>query len=133
MVFEVVLQRLLAAHIARGNRSTASCLRTVAGRDSRDLMGLSRVQAVSMAKKLKPVHPGEILREEFMVPLGLSATNLARALHVPVRRIAVITNERGGISADMARRLGRFFKMTAEFWMNLQAHYDLVSSTGQMK
>ena len=79
-----------------------------------------------MPKKLQPIHPGEILREEFMAPLGLSATKLARALRVPVKRLGVIVHERGGISDDMARRLGRYFKTTAAFWMNLQAHYDLV-------
>jgi addiction module HigA family antidote len=61
-----------------------------------------------------------------MVPLGLSATKLARGLRVPVKRITVIVNERGGISADMARSVARYFKTTAAFWMNLQAHYDLV-------
>jgi antitoxin HigA-1 len=59
----------------------------------------------------------------------LSATNLARALRVPVKRIAVIVNERGGISDDMARRLGRYFKTAVTFWMNLQAHYVAVSTT----
>jgi len=74
-----------------------------------------------MARKLKPVHPGEMLREEFMKPLGLSMNKLAMDLHVPVTRIAL----RRGITADTALRLGRYFKNSAEFWMNMQKHYEL--------
>ena len=65
-----------------------------------------------MAKKLKPVHPGEILREEFMVPLGLSMNKMAMDLRVPVTRIADIVNERRGITADTALRFARYFKNT---------------------
>jgi addiction module HigA family antidote len=72
-----------------------------------------------MARKLKPVHPGEILREEFLKPLGLSMNRLAMDLHVPVTRIAEIVNERRGITADTALRLGRYFKNSAEFCMNI--------------
>ena len=78
-----------------------------------------------MAKKLKPVHPGEILKEEFMVPLGLSMNKMAMDLRVPVTRIADIVNERRGITADTALRFARYFKNTAAFWMNLQTRYDL--------
>ena len=78
-----------------------------------------------MAKKLKPVHPGEILREEFMTPLGLSMNKMAMALRVPVTRIADIVNERRGITADTALRFARYFKNSAAFWMNLQTRYDL--------
>ena len=78
-----------------------------------------------MAKKLKPVHPGEILREEFMVPFGLSMNKMAMDLRVPVTRIADIVNERRGIAADTALRFARYFKNTAAFWMNLQTRYDL--------
>jgi len=78
-----------------------------------------------MAKKLKPVHPGEILREEFMKPLGLSMNKLALDLRVPVTRIAEIVHERRAISTDTALRLGRYFNTTALFWMNLQVRYDL--------
>ena len=78
-----------------------------------------------MAKKIKPVHPGEILREEFMKPLGLSMNKLALDLRVPVTRIAEIANERRGITADTALRFARYFKNTAAFWMNLQTRYDL--------
>jgi len=78
-----------------------------------------------MAKKLKPVHPGEILREEFMKPLGLSMNRMAIDLRVPVTRIADIVNERRGISADTALRFARYFKNSPTFWMNLQTRYDM--------
>jgi addiction module HigA family antidote len=78
-----------------------------------------------MAKKLKPVHPGEILREEFMIPLGLSMNRMAMDLRVPVTRIADIIHERRGITADTALRFGRYFQNTPVFWMNLQTRYDL--------
>jgi antitoxin HigA-1 len=78
-----------------------------------------------MAKRLKPVHPGEILREEFMVPLGLSMNRMAMDLRVPVTRIADIANERRGITADTALRFARYFKNSPTFWMNLQTRYDL--------
>lgn len=78
-----------------------------------------------MAKKLKPVHPGEILLEEFMKPLGLSMNRVALDLRVPVTRIADIVNERRGITADTALRFARYFKNTPTFWMNLQTRYDL--------
>jgi addiction module HigA family antidote len=77
-----------------------------------------------MAKKLKPVHPGEILREEFMVPLRLSMNKMALDLRVPVTRIADIVNERRGITADTALRFARYFKNTPTFWMNLQTRYE---------
>ncbi len=78
-----------------------------------------------MAKKLKPIHPGEILREEFMKPLGLSMNRMALDLRVPVTRIADIVNERRGITADTALRFARYFQNSAAFWMNLQSRYDL--------
>jgi antitoxin HigA-1 len=78
-----------------------------------------------MTKKLKPVHPGEILREEFMEPLGLSMNKIAMALRVPVTRIADIVAERRGVTADTALRFGRYFKNSPTFWMNLQTRYDL--------
>ena len=78
-----------------------------------------------MARKLKPVHPGEILREEFMTPLGLSMNKVAMALRVPVTRIADIVNERRGITADSALRFARYFRNNPAFWMNLQTRYDL--------
>jgi antitoxin HigA-1 len=78
-----------------------------------------------MPRKLKPVHPGEILHEEFMVPLGLSMNKVAMALRVPVTRIADIINERRGVTADTALRFARFFGNSPAFWMNLQTRYDL--------
>src|SRR5512138_3520542 len=76
-------------------------------------------------RKLPPIHPGEILREEFMNPLGLSQNALARRLGVPPRRINEIVLEKRGITADTALRLARFFGTTAELWTGLQADYDL--------
>ncbi len=78
--------------------------------------------------KLKPIHPGEILREEFIVPLGLNPNRLALHLRVPPPTIYEIVNEERGISPEMALRLARYFGTTPEFWMNLQAHYDLTIS-----
>jgi antitoxin HigA-1 len=78
-----------------------------------------------MAAKLKPVHPGEILREEFMEPLGLSMNRLALDLRVPVTRIAEILHERRAITTDTALRLGRVFRTSAEFWLNLQTRHYL--------
>jgi len=78
-----------------------------------------------MPKKLPPIHPGEILREEFMIPLGLSSNALARAIGVTPARVNDIARERRGITADTALRLARYFNTSHEFWMNLQAHYDV--------
>ena len=75
--------------------------------------------------KLPPIHPGEILHEEFMKPRGLSQNALARALHVPPRRVNEIVLEKRGITADTALRLARYFGTTAEMWAGLQADYDL--------
>jgi addiction module HigA family antidote len=75
--------------------------------------------------KLAPIHPGEILREEFMKPRDLSQNALARALNVPPRRINEIVLEKRGITADTALRLARFFGTSAEMWTGLQADYDL--------
>lgn len=74
---------------------------------------------------LSPIHPGEILREEFMKPFGLSSNGLAQQLGVTAARVNEIANERRGITADTALRLARFFSTTAEFWMNLQQRYEL--------
>jgi len=78
-----------------------------------------------MVKKLKPVHPGDILREEFMTPLGLSMNRMALDLRVPVTRIADIIAERRSITADPALRFARYFKNSPAFWMNLQTRYEL--------
>ena len=76
-------------------------------------------------KKLKPVHPGEILSEEFMAPLGLSMNKMAMDLRVPVTRIADIVHEKRGITAETALRFARYFKNSPVFWMNLQTRYEL--------
>jgi addiction module HigA family antidote len=76
-------------------------------------------------KRMPPVHPGEILLEEFMKPLGLSQYRLAKAMNVYPRKINEIVQGKRAITADTALRLGRFFGTSAEVWMNLQAHYDL--------
>ena len=75
--------------------------------------------------RMAPVHPGEMLREEFLRPLNLSVNALAIALAVPATRISEIVHERRGISGDTALRLGEYFRTSPEFWMNLQARYDL--------
>jgi addiction module HigA family antidote len=83
---------------------------------------------MSIVRKNAPawrIHPGEILREEFLKPLGMSAYELAKRLRVPVPRVNDIVLERRGISADTAVRLSRFFGTTEQFWMNLQAAYEV--------
>jgi addiction module HigA family antidote len=75
--------------------------------------------------KLKPVHPGEILREEFMAPRGLNPNRLALALHVGAPTVYEIVREKRAVSSEMALRLARFFNTSAEFWMNLQSNFDL--------
>ena len=76
-------------------------------------------------KKLTPIHPGEILREDFLRPLGLSANRLALDIHVPVTRITDILRGRRTITTDTALRLARYFGITPEFWLNLQRDYEL--------
>ena len=78
-----------------------------------------------MTERIKPVHPGEILREEFMVPFGLSMNRVAIDLRVSVTRIADIVNEERAITAGTALRFARYFNNGPTFWMNLQTRYDL--------
>jgi antitoxin HigA-1 len=78
-----------------------------------------------MTKKLPPVHPGEILLEDFLKPLGLSQYRLAKSLSVPPRRINEVVLAKRAVSADTALRLARFFGTSDRFWLNLQAAYDL--------
>jgi len=78
-----------------------------------------------MTAKIPPVHPGEILQEEFMEPLSISQYRLSKDINVPPRRINEIVHGKRSISADTALRLGRFFGISPQFWINLQAHYDL--------
>ena len=80
---------------------------------------------VPIVRRFAPMHPGEMLREEFLVPLAMSPYALARAIGVPRTRIERIVREETPITADTALRLGRFFRMTPEFWMGLQSQYDL--------
>lgn len=90
-----------------------------------------------MINKMRPIHPGEILREEFIKPLEISGNALAIALRVPATRIGDILNEKRGITSDTALRLARFFNTTPQFWLNLQSSYDLkkaeISSGEQIK
>jgi len=77
---------------------------------------------------MRPVHPGEVLREEFLEPLGITPAALARALHVSAPTINDIVRERRGITADTAIRMGRYFDTSAQFWMNLQSDYALATA-----
>jgi addiction module HigA family antidote len=72
-----------------------------------------------------PTHPGEMLLEEFLTPMGLTQRDLADAIHVPYQRINEIINERRGVTPGTALRLAKFFRMSADFWMNLQIRWDL--------
>ena len=76
-------------------------------------------------QKMPPVHPGEILLEDFMKPLGITQYRLAKDMHVYPRRVNEILHGKRAITADTALRLARYFNTSAELWMNLQAHYDL--------
>jgi addiction module HigA family antidote len=78
-----------------------------------------------MAKKLPPIHPGEILLEEFLRPLDISQYRVAKDINVPPRRINEIVHGKRAITADTALRLARYFDTTAQFWLNLQSRYDL--------
>jgi addiction module HigA family antidote len=74
---------------------------------------------------MRPVHPGEILRKEYLEPMGMSANALAKALHLTPSRVNDIVLERRGVTADTAVRLARYFNSSAQFWLNLQSMYDL--------
>ncbi len=76
-------------------------------------------------KMIAPIHPGEILMEEFLKPLGISQYKLAKDIHVPARRINEIVHGKRSITADTALRLSRYFNLSERFWLNLQARYDL--------
>ena len=78
-----------------------------------------------MDDKIPPIHPGEILMEEFLVPMGVTQNRLAVSIGVPPRRINEIVHGKRRITADTALRLGRFFSMSAQFWINLEVRYDL--------
>lgn len=74
---------------------------------------------------MRPIHPGEILREDYLMPLEMSVNALAKALHVPAPRINDVVLERRGVTADTAMRLARYFDTTPQFWLTLQAEFDL--------
>ena len=76
-------------------------------------------------RKISPIHPGEVLIEEFLEPMGISQYRLAKDISVPPRRINEIVHGERSITADTALRLGRYFGISPQFWLNLQAHFDL--------
>jgi len=89
-------------------------------------LGHPMIRRTPMFKNgMRPLHPGEVLREDYLIPLGLTASALAKALNVPAPRINDIVREKRGLSADTAMRLARYFGGDARSWLNLQAAYDL--------
>ncbi len=78
-----------------------------------------------MASRLHPIHPGEVLREDFLLPLGMSLNQLARELKVPTNRLSQLVNEKRAMTPDTAMRLARYFGGDARSWMNLQVRFDL--------
>ena len=84
---------------------------------------------MAIVNGMRPIHPGEILREEFLIPMNLNAYALAMALRLPAPRINDIVRERRGVSADTALRLARYFGTSAEFWLGLQADFDLKTAS----
>jgi len=110
----------------RGLRGLKTCARIY--------VVMYRKGIVMVRNKMRPIHPGEILREEYLAPLGISVNSLAKALNVTPARINDIVRERRGITADTALRLARYFGTDARSWMNLQAAYDLrVAELAQSK
>jgi addiction module HigA family antidote len=85
----------------------------------------SKEQTMKPKNGMRPVHPGEVLREEFFAPLDLSASRLAQAIGVPTNRLTEIAAERRNVTADTALRLGKALGTSAEFWMNLQKAFEL--------
>ncbi|MCC5849394.1 MAG: HigA family addiction module antidote protein [Verrucomicrobia bacterium] len=83
---------------------------------------------MSNKKDMVPIHPGEVLLEEFLKPMGISKYRIAKDISVPPRRINEIVHGKRCITADTALRLGRFFGVSPQFWLNLQAHFDLAQS-----
>lgn len=99
--------------------------RSVTGHQAVGGHGGPRQEGVRTARKLPPVHPGEVLQEEFLKPLGISQYRLAKEISVPPRRVNEIVHGNRAITADTALRFARFFGTTDRFWLNLQARYDL--------
>jgi addiction module HigA family antidote len=84
-------------------------------------------------RKMAPIHPGEILMEEFLKPMGISQYRLSKDIHVPARRINEIVHGQRSITADTALRLSRYFNLSERFWLNLQARYDLEVEKDKLK
>ena len=101
------------------------------GIDRNQLEGLN-VSDLVTGERLRPIHPGEVLREEFLVPLGMTAHALAMALQVPAPRIGDIVRERRTVTADTALRLAKYFGTSVEFWTGLQADYDVAVARAAM-
>jgi addiction module HigA family antidote len=89
------------------------------------VFGLRRKNMVRIPTHRAPTHPGEMLLEEFLNPMGLTQRELANAIHVPYQRINDIVNGRRGITPSTALRLAKFFNMSADFWMNVQLRWDM--------
>ena len=83
-------------------------------------------------RDFQPIHPGEILLEEFLLPMEISQYRLAKDISVPQRRISEIVQGKRSISADTALRLGRYFGMEAQFWLNLQSRFDLLNTEAEL-
>lgn len=81
----------------------------------------------------EPTHPGEMLREEFLIPMGISQRDLANAIHVPYQRVNELVNRKRGITPSTALRLARFFGVSADFWLNLQTRWDLFKAQAAEK
>lgn len=87
-----------------------------------------------MAKRdFEPIHPGEILLEEFLQPMGITQYRLAKEISVPQRRISEVVQGKRSITADTALRLGRYFDMEAQFWLNLQSRFDLLRAESELE
>lgn len=86
-----------------------------------------------MARKLAPMHPGEVLREEFLIPLELTPYAVAKSCGVPRTRIERIAREELGVSADTALRLGKYFRTSPDFWLNLQKDFDLMTARKEIE
>jgi addiction module HigA family antidote len=108
----------------RINDQRRSCFRWQAG-NAYDVEIVDHHEEVGMTTKLPAVHPGEVLLEEFLEPIGLSQYRLAKDISVPPRRINEIVHGKRAVTADTALRLARYFGTTPRFWLNLQAQYDL--------
>ena len=88
---------------------------------------------VRIPTKRKPTHPGEMLRDEFLVPMNISQRDLANAIHVPYQRINELVNQKRGVTPSTALRLGKFFGVSADFWLNLQIRCDLFKARAKEK